>query len=328
MSAAGETSSVWANGVPRESVRPLSEAERAEVEALQTNQSRRGWLLTLGAPLSVVGLILLISLMISASQSTTGATNITVGILALLLMVGVLVAPVCLGLAARDHFRRARTLGRDLRAGSIELYQFSSQTGVGTTPVEILPSGLIWRSDGWRTEKWETVNRVETAAPPEFAAIAAEWLEPVPGSEMEGLHLGHRELSQAELADLRRYLRRLVLRPAIPAVLLSAWAGMGVTASLLHGRLPQGFHLVNFAWVSGLAAVSLFHLAKALRVAFRLRRDQVIGRVIIVRQAMPETAEGGSPAGAMSPPAEYLPESRWVWTVDGQPAPWRTHRGL
>src|SRR5207244_1975476 len=80
--------------------------------------------------------------------------------------------------------------------------------------IEVLPaSGLIWRVNGVRPKRWLAVTPVNVAPTPELSRIAAEWVQPLPTSDEVQLYYNQRPMSPAEMEELGRYRRRLILRP-------------------------------------------------------------------------------------------------------------------
>src|SRR5207245_1246055 len=193
---------------------------------------------------------------------------------------------------------------------------------------EVLPrSGLLWQANGARPRPWIRVmepEAVEVAATPSFAALAAEWAEPVVrhGRTLEALRVGQRELSADELRELKQHVRREVRSILVWAVPLNVWFGTALALWLPTGDFPRGFEGVWFLLLGlGTVGNDLF-LIPRIRGLRRSARDARIGRVVIVRQPVfddDEPEEEPAPSATI----ELLPVSEDVWTIDGQPAWWR-----
>jgi len=187
--------------------------------------------------------------------------------------------------------------------------------------VEVLPSSrMVWRVNGQPPRSWVGAIASRVASTPEFAAIAAQWLEPVARSAEGVIYGGQRELSSDEKTEILHHVHRLWVRPltsSIPLLLLL----IAQIFSLFHQSNDSSHdHMLTvFVMGAGLAVFSLSFVFRA-RQARRFTRDLQIGYVAIrrvdgaQREPAPTTSEAE---------IEFLPASGMLWTKAGQPAIWR-----
>jgi hypothetical protein len=177
-------------------------------------------------------------------------------------------------------------------------------------------SGMVWRVNGARPPRLVRAGRARVADVPAFAAVAAQWLEPLDRTDRDAPHLGQRELSGAENAELRRHLRRMTLRPLFALAILLPWlVAVGLRA---QDEFPLSWMLLAAGCM--VAQVNVF---RCFWLARKLGRDLRVGRLVIARTPV-EQREPGLPGPApLSPPEEFLPVSGIIWTRCGLPAPWR-----
>src|SRR4051794_27460922 len=198
---------VWSEDHRRSGSRVLTEEECAEVSRLGAHGRLRGALMLLPIPFLFLTCVRALPLLADLKEAWILLTVFVLGVLLGL-------TPLLL-LKARDRLREGRELGRDARSGFVELFgrvtvEESETFGGAARPegqsvlgkarcFEVLPnSGLVWRVDGIRVSGWQHARRAAAADPPPYAAIAAEWVEPIAGVGDGAVHLGHRELSTAE----------------------------------------------------------------------------------------------------------------------------------
>jgi hypothetical protein len=168
---------------------------------------------------------------------------------------------------------------------------------------------------------------VEIAETPAFAAVAAEWTEPVSG-EAAPVRVGQRELSPDEVRELRQQLRR-ALRARLAWVIPSNlwfWTVLGLGLREGHLPRPSGWAFwhdaASFLLLGVGAILGDLVLIRSLREAWLHTRDARIGRVVIVRSPLVDN-EAPEEAPAAWVTLEVLPVSEAVWTIDGEPAGWR-----
>jgi hypothetical protein len=326
--------SVWAAGLRRTGTRPLSDAERAELDARERVFRVRG-LWALGF-IPVLGGALAAILLLWGREPAHALTAVPVILLTILTPVLVLIARDCLTLA--------RDLARDRTSGQAERFEGVVgplgtvdpalrrllQTGLlhpgGSQPqwFEVLPaSGLVWQANGARPAHWIRASLAQTANLPTYASIAAEWVESVDRSRDDAFHVGKRELSEGESEELRRHRRRLLVRPVVTAGLLNLWLSLAVWAHLTAAYdLAEVHRTFLFAVLVALTVQATWTLARALWLAARFARDLRLRLAIIVRTpSLIHRDENGPPP--LMPPDEFLAVSGVLWTRGGVPAHWR-----
>ena len=313
----------WSDGLRMTGERDLSPAERADLRRTALRFRALGCVGGLTVPLLFIGFLVGLSLF-SDPSATPGPAFVLASVAGLALL-----AVICLG--AVERLRWGLALARDVSEGRVERFetQAESHGAAGSEPgcLEVLPnSGMLYQVDGVRSRGWSRVKRTEVADPPPYARIAAEWLDPAETDDGTAIHLGHRELSEAELGEIRRRQRHVLLKPGILALLLSLWTFPVLWIMAREGRLPEGRHLASFILLVVLTATALVQLARSLKLAGDLAGDLRAGRAVIARSPVPaEDVDDSDPDAADELPAaeEYLPVSGLLWTRGGEPAPWR-----
>ena len=330
----------WCAGLPLVSQRPMDEAELRGLrrEALRLRRTGIGTAAFFPVSISVLALLYAVAPFTRAFVEGAGI---------LLLLSAPLTLPLCV-LLARDCLLRSKGLRGDLKLGVIKKFEgplatnqtadetlerlrrakLAPKTGAAWYGMEILPvSGRVWRVTGASVRGWVIAQTVEVAQTPEFAGIAAQWLQPYSRKEDATLLGGQRELSPAEQMELRRFARRLWLRPLPAAAGLTAWAALPVTAWILHRRLDSGFRFGQELFLVCIALLTDYHFVRSVLLSRRLARDAQRGRVMILSEQA--DLEKEKPPQPIPPTAEkakiveLLPVSRMIWTGDGRPAAWR-----
>jgi hypothetical protein len=185
--------------------------------------------------------------------------------------------------------------------------------------IELLKnSRVVWRVNGLPTKRTIQPTLTEVAATPQFAAIAAQWLEPVSRHEKSILYGGKRELSDNEKRELRRFVQRLVTRPATSSLPV-AFLSLTLAANLYHAHEIDRDLYFWFFLLGGFYNVMLYLFQ--IRQARRFGDDLRVGYVGIRRI-------GPSDPVAMTdepsePDIEFLPVTGMLWTKSGEPAVWR-----
>jgi hypothetical protein len=341
-------------GFRRAGRRALTSAERRVVR----NRARWLWLQSAGAALGfwiVFFFALGTGVFIEEAQ---GSTRFTVTAVTLLLFAGTIV----LFMAARTFLRESRALGRDARRGYVQRFtgvlpppeaigfplQLLLDAGLlkhdrgAPQWFEVLPhSGVLWQANGVRPRRWIPLMPpmvVELAETPAFARIAAEWAEPVAGAEAP-VRVGQRELTPDEVRELRQQLRRALWARLAWVIPCTVWFGTLVVLVIREGHLPQRLDVTSFhnlreflPFLHDVAAFLLLSLAtilgnvaliRSMREAWMHAREARLGQVVIVRCPL-EDEEVPEQAPAVWVTLELLPVSEAVWTIDGEPAGWRT----
>lgn len=204
--------------------------------------------------------------------------------------------------------------------------------------IEVLPcSHRLWKVNDEPVLKWAEANWSEVAEPSPFAAMAANWVEPLAPRPPEAVgsltplaeQRGKRELTAAEQEEVRCRIRRTWQRPLWPTLLLSAWFWIPLVACLLTGTPlrpePSAYMLLAFVMLS------YYRLTVGVQIARRLNIDLRTGETVILRIPF-----GMLRAGNLAGPAavagnddeptivvEVLPASGLIWTEAGRPASWR-----
>lgn len=329
----------WCAGMPLVEKRPFSSEERERLEREAKRLRRQGWFVVWLYPVLVAFFALI------ATQGDTSSslvqTILTGG--AILLFLGL---PLII-LIARDSFRRSRGLFGDLKAEYIKRFVGPPVADSGENEtlhtllrrrmlsadaaewnLELLPaSGRLWRIMDRPVAKWITVETVEIAETPEFASLAAEWLQPVARSEEGTLLGGERDMSEAERDELRTYAKRLWTRPLPFAIGLTLWFSIPLVMLLLSGDPERKISWFRFIFLGTMTLITDISFALAVRNARLLRQDAEVGRLYILRLESSATPSL-SPEVAEKPSAlvEKLPFSGWDWTREGKPAGWRMTR--
>jgi hypothetical protein len=185
--------------------------------------------------------------------------------------------------------------------------------------IELLKSSrVVWRVNGWPTKRTIQPTLTEVAVTPKFAAIAAQWLEPVSRHEKSILYGGKRELSDNEKRELKRFVRRLVTRPATSSLPV-AFLSLALAANLYHAHEIDHDPMFWFFLIGGLSNVMLYLFQ--IRQARRFGDDLRVGYVGIRRIGSTDPVEmSGEPT---EPDIEFLPVTGMLWTKSGEPAIWR-----
>lgn len=326
----------WCAGLPLVERRPMEEEERRELGHRAVALRWRGAaaiLLFPGAPMlfAVVG-----------SAAWPSAVQDVLAVAA------VFVIAICLPVAilvARDAFRRSRGLARDLAVGVVERYEgplehrlialpplaLLVKAGLvepgaeGEIDLDVLPvSRRVLMAGGRPVTRWIVAPATSVAETPQFASMAAEWLQPAGPAGGQEMLRGERDLAESERSEIRAYAKRLWVRALPLAVLLTVWCGVGLLARFAGARPMSGPDTLRVGLLTFLALSADMRLAWAIQTAAQMRRDAANGRLVILRPRdgfeMP-----GEDAGLQAT-VEVLPFSRRPWTQDGRPMPWRVVR--
>lgn len=305
---------IWADGLPRTGQRAL---EPAEIQAVK----RAAWRsLTGGACLAaatLAGFASLFLLMLSLNEQPDAPVgSAAIGALFLLTTISSLI------LVGARKLKSGIALLRDCQIGVVE--QFVERTDGGEDrSLEVLPcSGLRWSATELRVTGADPVLRKEIANLPAFARLAAEWVEPVSTRDGKTVHVSQRELTQAEIGEVRRLRIRLCAGPLATGALLAAWCLPVLAYSIVAGAYPPGHNEIAVFLLVIVTTLAITNAGKSLLLAGKLARDARLGRVGIMRYPE-ETAVPDSSDSALSAPVEVLPHCGILWSRAGQPAPWR-----
>jgi hypothetical protein len=252
-----------------------------------------------------------------------------------------------MGLVARDGWKIARRLRRDLARNEVERFkgaagvvdypdpvfeQMVKATGVeidGKTEheVELLAeSGLLFRLDSREIPGLLQPNIASVARQSAQAARQHEWVHRQRTHATTDAAYRHdrgdheviekrRTLDTDELTELRLHAERLWKTPV--AVLgLVAYVGMGTLMWRAGGGDWFGRFGVVFAMASALATLHVMWFLRRVRMAVRLRRDLESAEVVVFHVTN-EDDDGYDTT-------EVLPHSGRVWAVNDVPSEWRT----
>gem|GEM_PF-3145270 len=308
----------WYAGLPLAGARPITEEERQGLLEIRWQWRRRlffALILALGGPLLAL---------VAWSMPDDAVQNVLIPALALLIF----------SLLNRAPRRFAETrywlrgLRRDLAEGSMARCAGPTQQVLqgwstdGNEPrrltgpfdsgeemtLEILPhSHLLWSRNGTRMHETIVVSGSATAALPEHAAMAANFVQEV----RDDLFMHQRALSAPELVELDAYAPRVALVRIVLA--LVSIIGTAVTVVLaLIGRTE--LLLLAAIFFCTIAFRVSPRIVRELRGRRRIGRDIALARVLIVRRKKGDE---------LAAPIEVLPTSGILWTEAGAPANWR-----
>ncbi len=337
-----EGTTLWVAGMRLVGERELSPDERMEIRNAAISFAALGC----GAALVLPFLILLLLLTVALA----GAIDAPVSPLTALGVLALLTVSALLGYAMHRWVGWARQLARDARQGRAELFEgevdprqlfdrtlrrlrrsgLLRQSAHGDTDtsaerLEVLPgSNLVWRVNGGRPRGWIQTQIRRVADVPPFAAVAAEWLDRLSLEDSQQIHVGQRELSTAERGELEGLARHLMLKPTLVALGLLLWLGGVLGYASIHGTPAPGHPPGTTLALCILTGVAMANLMRSAGMGLQFRRDLALGRVIITRSAEFNAEKAAPKATELSPPEEFLPNSRVMWSRAGRPAVWRT----
>jgi len=326
----------WCAGLPLVEQLPLTEQERT---VLRKERLRLSVIGVVGACLIPVTLIAFIICMIMSMDTGSGPTAVKhLALIVSLVVIGLLAA------VANDSLVRSKGLRNDLRTGVKMCFagcltqtdpynrtqqklleqRLLHQDPAREQSLIVLPgSGRVWLVNEQPLRKWITTSQAVTADAPEVAGIAAQWLEPVELADGTVVPLGHRELSDDEKTEIRRFSRQLFWKSFWPALLLSIWCFPLLYLCILDRRWPD--ESLYFSFLILITICADFFFIVNCRFIWRMRRDVAYGQVIITRaQATDNLDKDVNDLPSAEQTTEWLPLSNQKWTIDGLPAPWRT----
>jgi hypothetical protein len=338
-----ETTETGDAGFRRAGRRALAPAERRAVRG----RARWLWAMFAGAVLAfwlVLFFAVGTGVFIEEAQGTPR-------VIAILVTALLFAGTIALLLAARCFLGDSRALARDARRGYVQRYAGNLPPADGVDPrlhsllesgllkrdraapqwLEVLPhSGFLWQVNDARPRRWIPFlppQPIEVAETPAFAAVAAQWTEPVSGDGTP-VRAGQRELSPDEVRELRQQLRRALRVRLVLAIPCNLWFWTVLGLGLREGHLPRPsgwafWHdAVSFLLLGVVAILGDLVLVRGLREAWLHAREARIGQVVILRSPLVED-EAPEEAPAAWITLELLPLSEAVWTIDGEPAGWR-----
>jgi hypothetical protein len=321
-------------GFPRVEGRPLTDEERGVLTRALRQRRRRAWSWLVAMVVGWAGVSALVGLAPKMPGSGT--------VFPMLIIAAILATPILIVLA-RDDFRLARAMRKGLTSGRVHRFAGVLNPTVavydatatrllakkllrldtdGEQSIEILAdAGLVWRVNDVRTRRWLAATLSEVAPTPDFAATAAEWVQPFTSPEGETTWWNQRALTEEEHGELRKHIAS-IFRPAPIWVIFNVYIIAGLVAGAWRTEPFPFFIWLAFAvWMD-------FRVARTIPHVLVLRRDLRVSAVAIVRaEAKGETGEERGPGAAeLTAATEFLPYSRLIWSHDGEPAAWRRSR--
>ena len=357
----------WCAGLPLESRRPLDDEERCHLLDEARRYRWRGIGVLLLYPPLVIAFSIAVGRADPSSSTMRSRLAVAVILLAAIGLAALIVLVRDTFRRSRRLFRdlrfgevkrfagplrpemaREKTVARFLKAGLF------SNVMEEESSLEVLPaSGRVWRAGDRPVSRWIEARSTEVAETPAIAAVAAKRLEPIEGAADVVTRRGSREMSPQERDELSRLAGRLWRRRLPVAIGITLCPVVLAAILLARGRLASTGDWIGFAL---LAAVTLGidrKLARTLALSRQFVQDAKAGTLMIVSfdiaNPRPERSGGddrrsdgertlgndnressgtGEITFAAPNVVELLAVSRWIWTTDGRPTPWRIARTL
>jgi hypothetical protein len=315
----------WRAGLQQKSARDLSIDER---NILRNRQKKRMGEGILGILFGIVCFV------VSPAMDTTD-TNILHSLLSL----GFFIAACMLFVYGRNKLIHSFWYKKDCAAARAEIYvgDISSNPKDKTArkliregilyplpdhqqEVEFLyPSGCVWKANGVLVNRRIMAPLMETAAEPPYASIAAEWVEPLDTLNPKAAYVNMRKMSSYERIELQKHLNSVIRLPLIYAGLTNA-----ASIAILFGFAPLSI-LSNsmIPWmIFGLAIIWNINLLLRIYSVASIIKDLKSG-VLVIARTPKDTSHELPDDIQLSPPSEFLPISRILWSQNGTPAAWR-----
>lgn len=340
---AAEGKAVWWGGHPLVGRRALTDDEVRELRQVARGMRARGCAGCMVAPVAFFGGLALLAGTSFLDQDSPGA-----GAVILVFIVGIAVLVLTFG----TLWERSRRLGQDIRARQVEIYEIlappqpsldGGAEGAGSSErlpdspqpaepprfCEVLPhSGAVWSADDDRALRWPQAPRAETAAPPDPAAYVV-WSPAEPDASGVDHQWSHREMTAAEVEEIRRHRWERLRTALLPAILVNLLAAPG----LIHVLSGAGEIEPVSSWLWFVFMMLFFNALLVARwlEARRHLQDIHVGRIVLVQACMgtntpPDDNRPPTVPADPAPITEYLPISRELWTEHGRPAGWRVSK--
>lgn len=281
-----EPAQEWFGGVPVTGKRALTPAERSGLAYLRRDAVKQLW------KLGALSALVLVAIGDAFYERTVASillwSIVVVFAIARQRVIGQFIALV----------RFVRQAKVDLQNGELSICSSDE------VKLEVLPaSHLLWSRNGVREDGLLLLSRGETAALPEHARMAAQYLRP--WDETTSVH--QRPLSEAERAELAGYVPPFPLVRVAAVVVLLLATGMAVPYALRLDPIYLFLALVpgTAVWLLGRSALG------AIRWRAGLRADLAEPVAVIVRTESDQRLR------------EVLPNASLLWSEDGAPAAWR-----
>jgi len=182
-------------------------------------------------------------------------------------------------------------------------------------------SRRLWSVNDTRVENIYCLSEEYTSIQPERAKKVAKWVEPariIAENTIDISQSGQRELSNEERAEIRRRSRTgwrkfggisLLLTLALGSYIIVPWVINGSFSLRWEYYFYLAFPIAVYAT-----------FIKDVRICWLLYKDANYGILIVIRYPDQIKEEKVLRKG---PVDEWLPHSKRIWTINGEPAPWR-----
>jgi hypothetical protein len=328
-------------GLPFVEERQLNDEECAALENEGKMSRRNTWGLGCASPfVFIFSLFLMAS--VSPASSAAPPAEILPGVV---IVIAGLVAGAACFLKANDRSKINKYVKQELRNGAVRRYRghlpgvdknhvfedpnFSAPGHLADVTISaydpltidvLCGSRRLWLINGVRAKRLVLLAEETTAFQPEQAKIAAKWAEParISGHTIDISGSSQRDLSLEEGQEIRRCSRTAWRKTGIISFLLTAYFGAAAIAQL-HSGSPVHLKPIAFYYF----AILLFCNYKFIKLAiwcYRLHKDAERGIAIVTR--FPDQMNGDELVGK-GKVMEWLPFSKYKWTINGEPAPWR-----
>lgn len=295
----GPSRVLYCAGLPLEGERALSPGERDRAAALRRVFGARAIARLAAIPVALAAGVAVAAL-------TRDARGAAVQLLAAVAMLAAgLVAPLAALVAGVRAAATRRALGRDLADG------VALRFAGGGRSVAVLPhAGFPLEWDGAPAAGPRLQIGAAAAVPSEAPTYA---VDAGTAGAAPGLDVVRRALSSAERDEIGDHARRLRRVPVVLVLFTGAFAALA--ARSFDGAAPAepGAGSLAVLWAASLT-YAWWRFVRARVLAKKLHDDVANGWAL--------RATAGGPAGN-----EVLAVSGATWTVQGAPAPWRTHAG-
>jgi hypothetical protein len=220
------------------------------------------------------------------------------------------VATVAAVLGVHDNWRRVRLLRRELRDPRVATFELTLEPEDSKHARRALRLPYLPEVGTFRFTVCLASNRLNSVMGKESAAFLLVTLTRVARAAEFWGDRQQRPLSAEERDELRHRAKHAWSRPLKFGAF---YIGLGAFAVSRGPALSkQSWHAALPAAIFGsLAVLFVVQILRGLRQARDFRTDVLEG--VALRQALDEET-----------PCEVLPASQTVWTISGEPAPWRT----
>lgn len=330
----GKNYQFWCEGLPLVGTQPLDSNTREQIIALARRDLKIVSRITI-AIMILVALILWIGVKINAGQwdhkgDVAGVVVILMGLspiwLPILLLIGsfrILSWRRWKITLSRNHLR----VFEEIRATSNtdDRGRETATTGGDWARIELLPEhDRIFRINGEILKKPKPTKLAQTAAiqSSHFYASLPDW-----AIDPKTLHYGiqkQRHMTDGEVIEIRRRSNSMFLSDAVS---LTIFGSIGVYQLIQWMDTGARFlHLATFRLLVAAFAL-LVGLACAIDIfrTWKLRRA-LDNKMLVHIQFRTDVPEIVDEIGAGIYEAEFIPNTRFEWTINGQPAKWRTTR--